>query len=467
MGSIMNYLLKHYFKLVRRSIWALTLLSLIIVPLVAQSKGATMTVYKDGTALLKQPVNWPIKTGINRVTFDILPKGMVDDSPFLTVDGVRIGYQRLNRNIFTWEKYFADRVGEEVELRTNSGEEEEGILFSFTPQQIVLQQKNTIKLFNRKEIEWFAVTGLVPDQQLKPYLSWDVYSRSDKSADGELIYLSRGFTWSAIYRLVLDADTTQAELVTEARIVNSSNIDFTNLELQLVEGNLRRVRPGYDYSKRGGQNLALESMATRTVPPTHETLGDYHIYYLPEKIDFIGNESVTVRLYNPSRINFVKTYLFQNSERSQRDEPLSVQYKFINSEENQLNKPLPRGKVEIYQTTSRGSIEFAGEDNIGQVPRGEEVTLEAGRAFDVIGKRKVLNYDRQRKSEQATIEIFVSNKRDEDISVRLIENISGDWVIRDESSMYIKESASTIYFPLTIPAGESIRVTYTYRKAWN
>jgi len=465
----MNYLLKYNLGLVRNSIWALTLLSLIIVPLAAQSNDATMTVYKDGTALVKQPVNWLVKTGINRVTFDVLPKGLVDDSPFLSLDGVRVGYQRLNRNIFTWEKYYAEQVGEEVELRTNSGEEEEGILVSFTPQQIVLQQKNTIKLFNRKEIEWFAATGLVPNQQLKPYLSWDVYSRSDKSADGQLIYLSRGYTWNAIYRLVLDADTTQAELVTEARIVNSSNIDFKNLELQLVEGNLRRVRSGYDYSKRGGQNLALESMAMRAAPspPTHETLGDYHIYYLPEKIDFIGNESVTVRLYNPSRINFVKTYLFQNSERSQRDEPLSVQYKFINSEENQLNKPLPRGKVEIYQTTSRGSIEFAGEDNIGQVPRGEEVTLEAGRAFDVIGKRKVLNYDRQRKSEQATIEISVINKRDEEISVKLIENISGDWVIRDESSMYIKESASTIYFPLTIPAGESIRVTYTYRKAWN
>ena len=93
--------------------------------------------------------------------------------------------------------------------------------------------------------------------------------------------------------------------------------------------------------------------------------------------------------------------------------------------------------------------------------------LIVGRAFDVIGKRKVINYDRLRKSEEASIEITVTNTKNEEIQVRVIEHISGDWVIRDASTMYIKEDASTIYYPLTIPAGETQRITYTYRKQWD
>jgi hypothetical protein len=50
--------------------------------------------------------------------------------------------------------------------------------------------------------------------------------------------------------------------------------------------------------------------------------------------------------------------------------------------------------------------------------------------------------------------------------VKLIEKISGDWVIRDESTMYMKEDASTIYFPITVPANDEMLVTYTYRKEW-
>ncbi|MCK5330116.1 MAG: hypothetical protein KAK01_01820, partial [Candidatus Marinimicrobia bacterium] len=46
------------------------------IPLPGQSTDATMTLYKDGTALIKQPVEWPIQTGITRVNYDIFPTGL-------------------------------------------------------------------------------------------------------------------------------------------------------------------------------------------------------------------------------------------------------------------------------------------------------------------------------------------------------------------------------------------------------
>ena len=36
----------------------------------AQSQSASLTIYKDGTALVKQPVEWSLKPGINYKTWD-------------------------------------------------------------------------------------------------------------------------------------------------------------------------------------------------------------------------------------------------------------------------------------------------------------------------------------------------------------------------------------------------------------
>ncbi|MDP7036585.1 MAG: hypothetical protein QF453_01490, partial [Candidatus Marinimicrobia bacterium] len=92
--------------------------------------------------------------------------------------------------------------------------------------------------------------------------------------------------------------------------------------------------------------------------------------------------------------------------------------------------------------------------------------LTAGKAFDVIGKRKIVNFDRQRKSEEASIEIEILNKKNQSASVKIIEHINGDWVIKDSNKQWIKEDASTLYFPLVIPPGGSDIIMYTYKKEW-
>ena len=120
----------------------------------------------------------------------------------------------------------------------------------------------------------------------------------------------------------------------------------------------------------------------------------------------------------------------------------------------------------MYSYKKSNTLEYIGADKMGQVPKGQSTTLTSGRAFDVTGNRKVLNYDRQRKSEEAVIEIKVSNARNEKVDVLLVEHINGDWIIKDESLDYQKKDASTVHFPLSLNAGETKSVYYTYRKEW-
>ena len=145
---------------------------------------------------------------------------------------------------------------------------------------------------------------------------------------------------------------------------------------------------------------------------------------------------------------------------------MEIEFQIKNTLDNNLNIHLPQGRIALYEYAN-SALEFIGDDNIKQTPKGELLTIRAGRSFDVIGKRIVVNFDRQRKSEEASIEITINNTKDEDINIRLEEKISGDWVIKESSTNYIKKDATTIHFPLSLSKRNKAKVNYTYRKEWN
>jgi len=436
-----------------------------------QSVGASLTIYKDGFALVKQPVSWNVKTGNNTIQYDRITRGMYADSPFLDLQNAEIYAQRLNQNIFSSNKLFQNKLGERVELKLAGEKSISGTLLEYNSSQITIQTKSNIKSFLRNDLDFISVKEIIENPQLRPILSWDIFSKNIGNAKGNLIYMSAGFDWNAKYRLIMLDEFDNAMLIPEAFVKNNSNITFSKLSLQLVEGNLNRVHHdniAQSFQRSEAKMLYAEAdMGYAPTTPLRENLGDYYIYSIPNDLILHRAESITVRLYDAREIKYYKTYLFENYEQSKREEPLSVEIKIDNTEENNLNLPLPQGTVELYQTTKNGELEFLGEDKLKQIPKGATAKLIAGRAFDVVGKRKVLNYDRQRKSEEASIEIKITNTKDQDVNVKLIEKISGEWVIRDESAMYMKENASTIYFPITVPANDEILVTYTYRKEWN
>ena len=437
--------------------------------LTGQSNQAIMTLYKDSFALIKQPVNWEeVPSGTSTIEYDQFPAGLFTESPFLNLyDNVVIHFQRLNSNVFSGESFFAKNLGEYVEIKNSGGKYFSGTLLEYNNSNITIQGRSEVFLIPKSKVELISIEWMVEHPQFKPTLLWDIYLKKQSYVYGELIYLSSGFDWNAVYRLVLNEESTQAMLIPEAVIYNRSDMDFTELTLQLVEGDLHRSnRKKYGTRTHRLSSAKSTSYDNAPVVADQQALGDYHIYNLSGVFDFTGKNSITVQLYNPRSVKFEKTYIFENREKSQREEPLIVELKIMNSDENNLGIPLPAGKVEMYMTSSKGLLEFSGEDNLVQTPKDGTVLLTAGRAFNVTGKRTVLNYDRQKKSEEASIQIQINNTDEKEISVRAIEHISGDWVIRDATSMYTKKDATTIYFPMKIKPNEQKSITYTYRKEW-
>ncbi len=420
-----------------------------------------MTIYKDNIALVKESVQWDIPSKQFEITYNKFPGGLIPDSPFLMLKDAVVHYQYFKNDLFSSGDYFKERIGSYVFVKVSNEKIHEGTLIELNSDNISLKTRKNITTISKDKVDFMYTRDSELFPQLRPELAWDIYSSKGGNVHGDLVYLTGGFDWNAVYRFVLNGK--KGELIAEAVVNNGSNVDYNQYSLKLVEGNLqkkgRRPQPVY---------RAKASMMVDEIGPvaTEDALGDFHIYTLPEKIDLKKNQSITVRLYEPRKVDFTKTYVFKNSERTKKEEPLQIEIQLANTEGNGLNIPLPRGKISLYLQSSDGSMEYTGQDELKQVPKGETATISGGRAFDVIGKRTVLHYDRQRKSEEASIEIVVKNIKDETISIRLEEQIHGDWVIRNASDNYIKKDASTIYFPFNVKPGDSKTVTYTYRKEW-
>jgi len=411
-------------------------------------------------------VAWPVSLGPNLVTWNKLPNGIHKDTPFLNIDDATISSQTFNDNIFTSTNYFNKLRGGKIILKLKSSKKVvNGILLEINGNFVTISNSSGVFSYNRSELEYLAKedkSNHIPN--FNPFLSWNLHSKSNKTIKGELVYKSNNFAWNTIYRLKM-INEEKGELIAEAVISNTSDMAFNHAKIQLVEGHLNQ--PNGKSPKTERMNRPAMALDRSTMPMMgKDELGDYHIYTLNDNQNLEAKENITVRMYGPLDVGYTKTYVFENSERRQKEEPLEVRLEMENKESNGLGISLPGGKVEIYSYTKSGGLEYIGADNMGQIPKGQSTSFTSGRAFDVIGKRKVLNYNRERKSEEAVIEIRVINARTEKVNVQLIEHINGDWVIKHESINYQKKDASTIMFPFLLNPGETKNVTYTYRKEW-
>jgi hypothetical protein len=425
------------------------------------SKESTITVYKDGTALVKQEIIWDaISKGTTNLKYGDIPKSIHKDTPFISIKNAQVLSQKFVEKTFSSDEYFSSKKGDIITIKLKNEKAVSGILLELTNKILTIQVKNSLRSFNRNNIEYVETGDVVSNPNFSPYLYWEVKSNKTGNLKGNLVYKLSNISWDAIYRLTTNGQT-KGELVVEGVISNNSSKNYINTNVNLVEGKINKVK-SINNNNYGKMEMS-RSLPNKNTP---DALGDYHIYSAGKIKNFTAKENLTVGIYGPLNVNYEKNYVFENFERQQKEEPLKVEYTLSNTEKDGLGIVLPAGKVDIYTSSSKGGFEYIGSDRLGQVPKGESSTIQAGYAFDITGKRRVLNYDRQRKSEEAVIEVSVNNTWSETASVKILEHINGDWVIKDQSHDYIKKDASTIYFLIDVKPGKKEFITYTYRKEW-
>ena len=123
--------------------------------LIADSESATITIYKDGTALVKQPVSWEnVPKGNNYIVYKELPNGVHKDTPFLNLANAQILSQRFNSKVFSSIDYFVDREGSYVNLKPKNERVIKGQLLEISTGTVTIQHKGGVRTFKNENIEY-------------------------------------------------------------------------------------------------------------------------------------------------------------------------------------------------------------------------------------------------------------------------------------------------------------------------
>ncbi|MEW6184582.1 MAG: DUF4139 domain-containing protein [Thermodesulfobacteriota bacterium] len=456
---------------------------LLPVPLPAQEKKITtqedqvaleLTVYNSHLGLVKDQRQVRLDKGVQELKFmdvaaQIIPSSVtirsLQDTGAFSVLEQNYEYDLLNPRKLL-DKY----VGKEVKLFTKNyyTEREEmvsAVLLANNDNQPVFQIGKDIT-FNHPGRILFP--EIPPDLISKPTLVWLLNNGMTQSQKIEALYLTKGINWKSDYILVLNAQDTMADLSGWVTIDNKSGAAYRNAGLKLVAGDIHQVQEDL-VKTRKAMVMAKEAAA----PPFKEdSFFEYHIYTLERKTTLKENQTKQISLLNVDRVPVTKEFTYYGSQyyyRNRQGEVLSnqkvgVHIQLINAKENRLGMPLPKGTVRAYKRDAEGSLQFIGEDTIDHTPKDEKVRLKLGEAFDLKAERKQTHWEKLASDTyESAYEISIRNHKKEDVVVRIIEPLPGDWKVLEQSLPYKKQDAATIAFDLPVPKDKESKLRYRVR----
>ena len=307
----------------------------------------------------------------------------------------------------------------------------------------------------------------------RPTLVWTLDNAGAARHRVEASYLAGKLSWSSDYVLRVARDDRSADLDGWVTLTNGSGTAFRNARLQLVAGDLHRVRQELN------RMMAAEMRADRApaaAPMAQENFSDYHLYTLNRKTTINNSQTKQVSMLEGSGVPVKKRYVVEGQSFYYRNsqhpgapvkDVVQVYYQFRNEEGHGLGVPMPAGVVRVYQEDSHGDTQFVGEDRIDHTPKGETLNLKIGDAFDVIAERKQTDFQKIATNVyEVAYEVALRNHKAVPIAVEVNEPIGGTWRIVTSSHEWTKTDAWAAQFQVPVAVdGEAIlkyRVRVTY-----
>jgi hypothetical protein len=327
------------------------------------------------------------------------------------------------------------------------------------------------------------VTGMNADHIKFPELPGNLYTHPtliwtlDNTGAGkhrvEASYLAGKLSWSADYVLTVARDDKAADLDGWVTLVNGSGTSFRKTKLQLVAGDLNRVRQVFSRAMEMNAKMADASAAA---PMAQESFSDYHLYTLGRKTTINNSETKQLSMLNGTGVPVRKRYVvdgqafyYRNAQHqgSPLKDTVQVYYQFKNEERAGLGMPMPAGVVRVYQADSKGGTQFVGEDRISHTPKDEELNLKIGNAFDVACERKQTDFQKIAPNVyELEYEITLRNHKTAAITVEVNEPIGGSWRMLRSSHQWVKSDAWAAGFTVPVTTDGTavlkyrVRVTY-------
>ncbi|HSG76623.1 MAG TPA: DUF4139 domain-containing protein [Burkholderiales bacterium] len=443
----------------------------------ADQQSVAVTIYNENLALIKDVRKIALDSGPNRLALREVSAQMRPETALLRslshAGALRLIEQNFDFDLLTPAKLLEKYVGRDVRIvrvHPQTGAESiETATVLAANQGVVLKIGDRIETGLPGRIVYDGVPANLRD---KPTLVSELASTRAGSQTVELSYLSGGLAWKADYVAELNAKDDALDLNGWVTLTNRSGTSYPEARLQLVAGDVNRVRDELVMAAKVGRMRADEARAPASM--AQETLFEYHLYTLQRPTTIQNNQTKQVALLSGTSVPVQKELVLQGNDYYYRSSvghlgqkmKVGVFVQFENREASRLGLPMPKGVVRVYKKDSAGNAQFVGEDRIDHTPKNETVRLKLGEAFDVTADKKQTDFKRRDTYSpwsyvhESAYEIVLKNAKSEAVTVVVREPVPGDWKMLEETQRHKKAAAGTAEWNIRVPAEGSTTLRY-------
>lgn len=465
-----------------------SLLPLVLVSSLQAQSG--LTIYNQGVAVVRETVPLELKDGVANVSFDrataqVRPDSVVLRDPTGKVDFsiLEQGYRNdpvsqslllshFEGQTINFQKTNADGLNSTIKGKIIRS----GYVPGGRSQSPIIEYGGEMQ-FSLPGLPRFPALG--DDSILRPTLNWQIDSASEANFDAQLSYLSGGFDWHATYNVVAPEKGETVSLNGWVTLKNHSGTAFRDTRVKLVAGEVNVQRPQASIMESDGFAVRSSAMRAEKSQVTEKSFDDFHLYGLPRPVTLRDQETKQVEFLNSAKVQARKKYVYapsnhrfyggwnHNPMNQKFSTEVATFWEFKNSKANGLGVPFPAGNVRFYRSDDAdGNLEFVGENYISHTPKNELISVETGKAFDLLGERTITNFEKQTSGldwVRESFEITLTNRSETEKTITVREPLWrwSNWEIEKNSMDFKKVNAHTIEFEVTISADSKKTVTYT------
>jgi hypothetical protein len=444
----------------------------------ADQKSMSVTIYNDDLALVKDTRRVKLDRDFNKLAWHGISGQIRPETAQLRdlshTAGFRLLEQNFDSDLLTPEKLLEKYVGKEViAIRTNAAtgaETRERAVVLAANNGVVLKFGDRIEVGNPGRL---AFPGVPEGLRDKPTLVISLIDSAQGEQNLELSYLTSGLAWRADYVAELNDREDRLDFNGWVTLVNQSGIAYPNARLQLVAGDLNRIRLRPPMQRKV---MGMTTEMADAAQMKQESLLDYHLYTLPRSTTLAEAQTKQVALMSAKRISITKQFLlsgadyyyFSPSVDLGQMAKVGVFLEFRNSGDD-LGLPIPKGMVRIYKKDSQGNAQFVGEDQIDHTPGNGSIRVKLGEAFDVTADKKQTDFRRSGGEGrpngvvEAAFQIVLKNAKKESVTVVVREPVPGDWTMVSESRPHTKRASGIAEWKISIPPNGKSTLAYRVR----
>jgi hypothetical protein len=444
---------------------ALALVAAAPGPAAAAVRDVTVTVYNSNLALVKDVRTLDLGGGGRRTLRFADVSAQIDPtSVHLTAKGggdLDVLEQNFQYDLVSAERILDRYRDREIQVIGKDGKTTTGVLLSYDGASLVLDRRPGIAIINRAEVKEIQFSELPGGLITRPTLLWTVENGGAAQREAQISYLTGGLSWHAEYVAVVAPDDKSLSWAGWVSLENTSGTSYPDAKLKLVAGDVNRVREEMDMMVKGGNVAYAMEQSARAPQFEEQSFFEYHLYSLARPTTLADRETKQLALFPTASVTASKLFTY---DRRRHPTKVRVTMEFKNSQQAGLGMALPKGKVRVYKEDKAGAQEFVGEDRIDHTAKDEQVRVTIGDAFDVVGEYRAVDTRRISDREtETTHEIKIRNRKDERVTVKILEPAWGDWRVTAESQKHVQKDAQTLEFTVDVAPGEEKVVTYTIR----